>query len=66
VEEVKVTIDEEGNVKVSVFGMKGDRCLEVTRKLEALLGGEVEREFTSEYYEEEQTERERATVEDKA
>jgi len=50
VEEVKVTIDEEGNVKVTVFGAKGPNCLEITEKLEALLGGQVEREFTSEYY----------------
>ena len=49
-EEIKVTIDEEGNVKVTVFGVKGGKCLELTEDLEQLLGGEVEREFTSEYY----------------
>lgn len=55
-EEVKVSIDEEGNVKVTVFGAKGPKCLEITEKLEALLGGQVEREFTSEYYQTAQTE----------
>lgn len=64
-EEVKVTIDEEGNVKVTVFGVKGTRCLEVTEKLEALLGGQVEREFTSEYYQEEESVERRGTVETK-
>ncbi len=49
-EEVKVTIDEQGNVKVTVFGAQGPTCLAITEKLEALLGGQVEREFTSEYY----------------
>ena len=33
-----------------MFGARGPRCLEVTEKLEAMLGGELEREFTSEYY----------------
>jgi hypothetical protein len=47
---VRVTIDEEGNVKVSVFGAAGKGCLELTRELETLLGGDVVREFTSEYY----------------
>ncbi|MBI5443093.1 MAG: DUF2997 domain-containing protein [Deltaproteobacteria bacterium] len=49
-EEVKVTIDEEGNVKLTVFGTPGPRCLEVTKKLEELLGGDVTRELTSQYY----------------
>ena len=65
-EEVKVTIDEEGNVKVTVFGVKGDACLAVTEKLEALLGGHLEREFTSEYYEAEEQVRQRREVEEKA
>ncbi|GAB4260146.1 MAG: hypothetical protein Kow0092_08820 [Deferrisomatales bacterium] len=64
-EEVKVTIDEEGNVKVTVFGAKGPRCLEITEKLEALLGGAVEREFTSEYYQEEEAVQQKDTVETK-
>lgn len=65
-EEVKVTIDEEGNVKVTVFGVKGGKCLAVTERIEALLGGAVEREFTSEYYQTEEETRIRGTVEEKA
>lgn len=49
-EEVRVTIDEDGNVKVSVFGAAGKSCLELTQELERLLGGDLVREFTSEYY----------------
>lgn len=48
-EEVRVSIDEDGNVKVSVFGVGGPRCVALTEKLEALLGGDLVREFTSEY-----------------
>jgi hypothetical protein len=62
VEEVKVTIDEDGNVKVTVFGVKGPGCLAVTQKLEALLGGQLEREFTSEFYAQTQEARQKAKV----
>ena len=48
-EEVRVSIDEEGNVKLTVFGVGGPRCVALTEKLEALLGGDLVREFTSEY-----------------
>lgn len=61
-EEVKVTIDADGNVKVTVFGAKGPHCLEITEKLEALLGGQVEREFTSEYHEQAEAVQERQRV----
>ncbi len=64
-EEVKVTIDEQGNVKVTVFGAQGPTCLAITEKLEALLGGQVEREFTSEYYNAQEQEQ-KTRVEEKA
>jgi hypothetical protein len=50
VEEIKVTIDEHGNVKISVFGIPGPLCLKATEEIERLLGGQVEREYTSEFY----------------
>ena len=65
-EEVKVTIDAEGNVKVTVFGVKGPSCLEITEKLEALLGGQVEREYTSEFYSQTEETRQKTKLEDKA
>ena len=43
VEEIEVTIDKNGNVQLHVRGVKGENCLEITRALEAALGGEVER-----------------------
>ena len=49
-EEIQVSIDEEGNVKLTVLGAAGPRCLALTEKLEALLGGDLVRELTSEYY----------------
>ena len=64
-EEVKVSIDEHGNVKVTVFGAQGPACLAITEKLEALLGGQVEREFTSEYYNAEE-QKQKTRVEEKA
>ena len=65
-EEVKVTIDGDGNVKVTVFGVKGQGCLQITEKLEALLGGQVQREYTSEFYAQSEEVRQKAKVEDKA
>jgi hypothetical protein len=56
VEEVKVVIDEQGNVKITVFGAHGPSCLKITEEMERLLGGQVQREFTSEYYQQEEKE----------
>ena len=64
-EEVRVSIDEAGNVKVTVFGAKGPGCLEITKELEALLGGDLVREFTSEYYQADEVQ-ERQKIKEKA
>jgi hypothetical protein len=42
VQEVEVTIGKNGKVEVHVRGVQGKGCLEITRALEAALGGEVE------------------------
>ena len=48
-QEIEVTIDQDGKVRIAVRGVKGSLCLELTRALEEALGGLVEsREFTSE------------------
>lgn len=61
-EEITVTIDNDGNVKVHVRGVKGDACLALTQSLEQALGGEVEsREATSEMYEQVSTEERQTT-----
>ena len=41
VQEIEVTINKNGQVEVHVRGVKGTACLEITRGLEAALGGEV-------------------------
>ena len=49
IQEIEVFIDAEGQVEVKVHGVKGTSCLDVTRPLEAALGGAVElREMTHE------------------
>jgi Protein of unknown function (DUF2997) len=51
-EEIEVTIDKDGQVHIEVRGVKGAACLDLTRELEAALGGEVElREMRPEAYE---------------
>ena len=52
VQEIEVTIDENGQVQIHVTGIKGDACLEITRPLEQALGGRLTREMTPEALEE--------------
>jgi hypothetical protein len=48
-QEIDVVIDKDGSVKIEVRGVKGPSCLDLTRELEAALGGQVaEREMTPE------------------
>jgi hypothetical protein len=49
IQEIEVTIDENGEVKIQVHGTHGTTCLDLTADLEAALGGEViSREMTPE------------------
>jgi hypothetical protein len=53
VHEIEVTINKDGQVEVSVRGVKGQACLDLTKALEEALGGEVIlREMTSEFQQE--------------
>lgn len=62
-EEIEVIIDSEGEVQITVRGVKGKGCVDLTRSLEEELGGAVgKRVFTSEYYE---SERAAQTITDK-
>lgn len=48
-QEIEVTIEKDGQVRLRVQGVKGMACLDLTRDLEAALGGQVEsREMTHE------------------
>jgi hypothetical protein len=52
VQEIQVFIDENGEVQIEVHGVKGMKCLDMTKELEDALGGEVaSREMTAEAYE---------------
>lgn len=42
-QEIRVTIDEDGRVAIDVEGVGGVACLEITGELERFLGGEIDR-----------------------
>jgi hypothetical protein len=51
-QEIDVFIEQDGQVRIEVRGAKGMSCLDLTRDLEAALGGQIEaREMTPEAYE---------------
>jgi len=52
-EELEITIDSEGTTNIRVRGVKGSRCLDLTKAIENQLGQVEERIFTPEYYKEE-------------
>ena len=41
-QEIEVFIEKDGRVRIEVRGIQGGRCLEVTKALEAALGGQIE------------------------
>lgn len=43
--ELEVTINKDGEVQIRVKGVEGKRCLLVTKELEELLGGELDRQM---------------------
>jgi len=51
--EIQFTIDDDGNVSFEVKGVKGKKCLEITKDIEEALGVVVNREHTGEYYQQE-------------
>ncbi len=53
--EIDITIDDDGNVSFEVKGVKGKKCLEITKELEEALGIVKDRRKTGEYYETEVT-----------
>ena len=52
VQQIEVTIDENGMVQIHVRGVKGEACLDITNPLEQALGGQLTREMTPEAQEE--------------
>ena len=52
IEEIRINIDSKGKLSLSLQGIKGESCLDITKELETLLGNEIEeRKFSHEYHE---------------
>ena len=49
-DELEITIDREGNVKIRVIGGDGSGCVELTKELEEALGLVTDRQLTEEFY----------------
>lgn len=60
--EIDITITPDGEVKLTVKGVPGDQCLELTRALEEALGVVTDRQKTSEFYQEPVTTEEQVKV----
>ena len=59
-QEIDVTITQEGRLSVEIRGVKGPKCLELTKALEEALGGEIlERRKTYEFDQQPAADRER-------
>jgi len=54
--ELKFNINPDGTIKLEVSGVKGQKCLDLTKSLEKELGIVLEVEKTGEYYENVETE----------
>ena len=50
-QELEITIDNEGRIQVHVTGAHGTGCLEITKNLEQAAGDVEKREFLPAYYE---------------
>lgn len=51
-EEIIITIDKTGKSKVTVNGVKGASCTDLTKKLESAMGSIVADKKTAEFYQE--------------
>ena len=54
--EIKIDIDDSGNVSFKVLGVKGKKCLAITKDFEEALGIVTDRQKTAEFYEERKAE----------
>lgn len=51
-QELEISIDDDGNVTIKVVGVAGPDCLALTKEIEEALGIVVDRQRTSDYYQE--------------
>lgn len=52
-QELEIVISPAGDVRITVNGMKGKKCVDLTQSLEEAIGHVVERTLKPEYYESE-------------
>jgi acylphosphatase len=55
--DIVFNIDDDGNITITVEGVKGQDCTKITQELEEAFGIVTDREFTSEYYQQAETDR---------
>ena len=49
-QDIVFDIDPDGNITITVEGVKGKDCTELTKQLEEALGVVIDQQYTSEYY----------------
>lgn len=52
-QEIEIQISPDGEISLHVKGLSGEACMDLTKALEAQLGEVVDRQKTSEYYQQE-------------
>jgi len=50
VAKMRVTVSSDGDIKVQIEGVRGKKCLDLSKAFEESLGEVAERRFTSEYH----------------
>ena len=63
-QELEITISETGEITLNVLGMKGKKCMDLTRELEESLGVVKMVEHKVEFYEEEDKEQSSVEIKD--
>lgn len=63
--ELEIEISNDGEVTIHVQGVKGKKCMDLTRELEESLGVVTAREMKSSFYEQEEAARTRVSEEGK-
>jgi predicted ThiF/HesA family dinucleotide-utilizing enzyme len=53
--EIIVTINQHGATTISVNGVSGPGCMQISAAIERAVGKEIDQEFTSDYYQETQS-----------
>ncbi len=61
--DIEIEIGKDGKVRAHIKGAKGKGCLDYAKLLESIVGREVARELTAEYYEPESQVEIRPTLE---